>query len=218
MNRSNLLQGSFAGLLLVTATGCSALGIRTVEEASHSVLRQDDSFEIRQYDQLVAVETSVEAAYDQASGVAFQRLFDYISGENRERSEIAMTAPVLVEPQSTAEGVEVAMTAPVLTEGSERSWRVAFVLPAKFTPATAPLPANPLVELSTIPPKLVAAIRFSGRLTETELREREQELRQWIDRSGFVPTSKARSAGYDPPWTPAPLRRNEVLIDVERKS
>jgi hypothetical protein len=35
-----------------------------------------------------------------------------------------------------------------------------------------------------------------------------------MTRQGLKDTGKAFSASYDPPWTPGPLRRNEVLVPV----
>ena len=214
---STVSRGLLASLILLLSSGCSVLGIRTVEEAPHRVIQQDGRFELRHYSELVVVQTSVSAGYDEAGEIAFDRLFGYISGENIERSKIAMTAPVMIEPRVESEGVKIAMTAPVLAQGSENDWQIAFVLPSSFTQETAPLPSNPLVELATIPPRLVAAVRFSGTLGEKSVREQEKELAAWIEGSALVHTSAPRSAGYDPPWTPPFLRRNEVLIDVERE-
>ena len=129
-----------------------------------------------------------------------------------------MTAPVLSEQQGSADGVEVAMTAPVLTEADGERWRVAFVLPSRFTPETAPLPTDPLVKLSTVPSKTVAVVRFSGLANEWRYRDYEAELLRWIERNELTPASEPRYAGYDPPWTLPFRRRNEVLIDLQGAS
>lgn len=215
---SLLSRSILAILVLLISTGCSVLGIRTAEEAGYTVIREDGRFELRQYDELVVVETSVNAGFDEAGEIAFGRLFAYISGDNVARSKIPMTAPVVTEPEGRTEGVKVAMTAPVLAESAGDAWKVAFVLPSSFTPETAPLPSNPLVELAAIPSRTVAAIRFSGRLSEQKALELEQPLQAWIDQNGLTATSAPRSAGYDPPWTLPVLRRNELLIDVEADS
>ena len=119
-----LFKGILASLLLLTLTGCSVLGIRTTEEATHTVLQEDGRFELRKYDELLVVETSVTAGYDEAGEIAFGRLFGYSSGENADQSKIAMTAPVIAEPEGRAESVKIAMTAPVLAEEDENRWRV----------------------------------------------------------------------------------------------
>ncbi len=52
------------------------------EEPSFQVLEQDGSFELREYAPYVVAETRVEAAFEDAGSIAFQRLFRYISGYN----------------------------------------------------------------------------------------------------------------------------------------
>ena len=46
--------------------------------------------------------------------------------------------------------------------------------------------------------------------------KRERELRAWMAENKLVAEGDAEYAGYDPPWTPGPFRRNEVLIRVAR--
>ena len=40
----------------------------------------------------------------------------------------------------------------------------------------------------------------------------DQQLRTWMAVKGLQGDDRVESAGYDPPWIPGPLRRNEVLI------
>ena len=40
----------------------------------------------------------------------------------------------------------------------------------------------------------------------------EEQLRSWIRQKGLNANGEVELAGYDPPWTPGPFRRNEVLI------
>jgi hypothetical protein len=37
---------------------------------------------------------------------------------------------------------------------------------------------------------------------------------QWISEQGYRQIGEPRYAGYDAPWVPWPLRRNEVMIPV----
>jgi hypothetical protein len=212
----NLSFQAFLALgAVLLSTGCSMVGIRTVEEARYDVLAQEGPFEIREYHPLVIAETTVEASYDEAGGKAFRRLFGYISGKNETRASIAMTAPVLANPDRGTDGESIAMTAPVLGEQRVDGWRYAFVLPADYTLETAPSPANPEVRLAEVPRRTVAVIRYSGSRSEEAMLEKSQDLRDWIASKGIEPTSAPRSAGYDPPWTLPFLRRNEVMFDVE---
>ncbi len=197
------------------STGCSFFGIRNTEEAGYAVIVKRDQIEIREYDELVVVETFVNTGYEEAGNIAFKKLFAYISGENISKTKIAMTAPVMSREEFAADGEKVAMTSPVLGEKQGQGWRYSFVLPANYTPETAPLPTNPEVKLAVIPGKKVAVIRYSGSWKEQAMREKSEELIEWIRINGLERLSSPRSAGYDPPWTLPFLRRNEIMIDVK---
>ena len=204
-----------AMICFIFVTGCSVVGIRTTEEASYTVLAKYDQIEIREYKELVVVETDVDASYDKAGNIAFKKLFGYISGENVSQSKIAMTAPVMSKERNAGTGEKVAMTSPVIGEKQGQGWRYSFVLPAGYTLETAPLPTNPEVNLTRIPRKKVAVIRYSGLWREPAMREKSDELVEWIQANGIERLSTPRSAGYDPPWTLPFLRRNEIMVDVK---
>jgi len=58
-------------------------------------------------------------------------------------------------------------------------------------------------------------MRFSGRMNRESLAKAEEQLRQWMTKKYLVSERDAEFAGYDPPWTPSPLRRNEALIRLK---
>ena len=64
-------------------------------------------------------------------------------------------------------------------------------------------------------------LRFSGRLNSKLAKESEAKLRAWMETKGLTAAtdvgaeSNVETAGYDPPFTPGPLRRNEVLIRLQ---
>ena len=192
-------------------TGCSVFGVMSVEEAGYEVVKNNDHIQIRQYKPLVVAQTEVDGNYKEASNQAFNRLFKYISGNNKKQQKISMTAPVIMDPKTE----EIAMTAPVFQEKSDKRWLMQFVLPAQYTLATAPIPGDSSVNLKEIPSKKVAVLRYSGFLSEQSIAEKTKELNAWLDTEGFKIISPARSAGFDPPWALPFLRRNEVHIDVE---
>lgn len=59
-----------------------------------------------------------------------------------------------------------------------------------------------------------AVIRFSGWLTDKVASEKEVELREWMTGKNLAGSTTSETAGYDPPWLPGLLRRNEILIRV----
>jgi DNA gyrase inhibitor GyrI len=210
-------------IILIVATGalifpfgCTVIGIRSgYEEAGYQLAEKRDGIEIRDYEELVVVETVVDAAYKAAGNQAFRKLFRYISGNNTTKTKIAMTTPVIADE---AQGEKVAMTAPVIGEEQESGgWRYQFVLPSTYTLETAPRPKDPSVKLAVIPERKVAVLRYAGTWKEKTMREKTRELQAWIEASEYEAASDPRSAGYDPPWTIPPLRRNEILIDIRLK-
>lgn len=68
-----------------------------IEEAPYKVLKSDGKFEIREYAPHILAETIVEGDLEEAGNKAFRPLFRYISGDNRARTKVAMTAPVSQE-------------------------------------------------------------------------------------------------------------------------
>ncbi len=192
-------------------TGRSVFGVMSVEEAGYEVVRDNKRIQIRQYNPMVVAQTEVDSNFKEASNQAFNRLFKYISGNNKKQQKISMTAPVIRDTKAE----EIAMTAPVFQEKAGKFWLMQFVLPSDYTLATAPIPNDPFITVKEIPSKKVAVLRYSGFLSEQSIAEKTKGLNVWLDAEGFKAISSARSAGFDPPWTLPFLRRNEVHIDVE---
>jgi hypothetical protein len=65
-----------------------------IEEPAFEVLRETEGIEIRRYGSFIVAETLVQEASSReaASNEGFRRLFRYISGDNRAREKIEMTA------------------------------------------------------------------------------------------------------------------------------
>ncbi|HEU0264528.1 MAG TPA: heme-binding protein [Geobacterales bacterium] len=74
-----------------------AIPAMATEEAPYTVIKTDGIFELRQYAPQILAEIIVEGDLEDAGNKAFRPLFRYISGDNRSRGKIAMTAPVSQE-------------------------------------------------------------------------------------------------------------------------
>ena len=209
LKRSLMAIAGIAALLL--NSGCSVLGINSVEEASYRVLKNEDKFELREYAPLLVAETRVDAGFKEAGNIAFRRLFGYISGDNESKQKISMTAPVLADSNT---GEKIEMTAPVMGESDGSNWRYRFVLPANYSIETAPVPLDDSVRLVTVPEKKVAVLRFSGLVSEEDVENKSEQLSHWMVANNLMMASEPRWAGYNAPWTIPFLRRNEVMIDV----
>lgn len=200
---------------------CTIFGGKAADEPPHTIVVRDGDFQVRAYDTYVVARTSVRGAFDEAIRVGFRRLFRYISGDNRAAAKIEMTAPVTTAP----DGEEIAMTAPVFAEPStgadaglsgrsQRSWTVRFVLPEGYGVDTAPQPTDPTVTLEEVAGRQVAVVRFSGFFDNRAGETNRRRLERWLAGRGQDHAGDWRMAGYNPPWTLPPLRRNEVLVTL----
>jgi hypothetical protein len=203
----------FATALALLATSTAM----AIEEPAFRLVERDGAFELREYAPHVVAETRVEASFTDAGNAAFQRLFRYISGNNVAQQKIAMTAPV-TQSRDEARGEKIAMTAPVTQVDAGDGYRVAFTLPASYTLETAPIPLDRTIEVRAVPAQLVATWRYSGRWTESNYREHEAALRAAIAARNLKVTGEPVLARYNPPFMPSFLRRNEVMILVERST
>ena len=182
------------------------------EEQPFEVVQRFDQFELRRYPSHVVAEVNTRLPFDQAGNAAFRALFGYITGQNRSRTSVAMTVPV-VQSAGTAE--KVPMTAPVTQHGTdEGGYTVAFVLPASMTAQTAPEPTNPDVVIRTVLPTLAAATRYSGRSSRDSYERHLATLLEAIRAEGLELAGAPRLARFDAPFKPWFLRRNEVVINV----
>jgi hypothetical protein len=174
-----------------------------VESAPYEVLEAFEGVEVRRYPTMVLAQ--VDGVSDD---MAFRLLFRYITGENRVRQDIAMTVPVI----STGETFKrIAMTRPVLSGQDSFS----FVLPSSYSITTAPQPLNDRVRLVEVRPRTLAALRFSGRVSDSQLQDKQRALLEAVRRKGLRPKGEPFLMRYNGPGTPGFLRRNEVAVELE---
>lgn len=167
------------------------------QQQPYEVLERYPGFELRRYPEHLVAETDVTGPFGVAGNLAFPRLARYIGGHNRTSRKVAMTAPV-VQEQDPRSGVFV----------------VGFVMPTDLADAPAPLDSS--VRTRRVPAQTAAALTFSGRWTRSAYDARTEELLGLLAREGLTVTGRPRYARFDPPWTPWFLRRNEVVIPVDR--
>jgi hypothetical protein len=199
-------------LILIFIFGVKS--VMAIEEAKYDVFKKDNSFEIRDYEPHVLAEIIVEGNIEQAGKKAFRRLFRYISGENYSRDKIKMTAPVSQEPR----GEKIKMTAPVSLQPAEGRWAVSFMMPASYTLETLPVPNDPGINLRQVPARRMAAVRYSGFWSEKKYLHYKKMLEAWIQKEGMTVAGDPIWARYNSPFTLWFLRRNEILIPVERNN
>ena len=175
-----------------------------IEEPKYSVLSVSNTYEIRRYDDRVAVETQ------QADGEngAFSRLFKYISGANEQSSKVAMTVPV-------TQSVKISMTAPVTQEAQADGVTMRFFLPATYNFETAPIPTDPKVRLVLVKGADYAVHKYSGRSTDQNFNKASKLLLEALEKDGVSTKGIPIKATYNGPFTPFFARRNEAMIEVK---
>lgn len=185
----------------------------SVEQPAYETLKQDSGFELRRYNGYILAHVDVEADFDTALNEGFRVLFNYITGHNKVRSKIPMTAPVTEEIGASSENIS--MTVPVTMEPRrEGVYRIGFIMPGRYTLETLPKPDSESIGFTEVPDHDVAVVRFSGHSHEPKVKEKMGELKEWLRVNSLVPKSNFRLARYDPPWIPGFMRHNEVMVDV----
>jgi hypothetical protein len=203
----------FAGIALLGVSSLIvAKSAMAIEKAKYTVLEKEDGFELRQYESQIVAETYVEGNLEEVGNAGFRRLYAYISGENKKKESISMTAPVGQEAGSE----KIAMTAPVSQEKKDSQWRITFLMPAEYTLEMLPDPKDTRVMLAQEPGRLMAAVKYSGTWSEEGYEENKALLEEYIQKRGLTKAGAPVWARYDPPFMPWFMRRNEVLIPVEK--
>jgi hypothetical protein len=108
---------------------------------------------------------------------------------------------------------------PKTQSGSETAgpWLFQFVMAKEYLLPMLPAPVDQRVTLRQMPARLVAARRYNGSWAEQRYRDNEQVLLEALQRERLTPVGAPVFARYDAPFVPGFLRRNEVLVEVERR-
>jgi hypothetical protein len=207
-----MMMRAFTPMFAAAVIALGAAKAMAIEEAGYTLVTKDGTFELRDYAPHIVAETLVEGTLEDAGNKAFGRLFRYISGGNRSREKVAMTAPVSQQPK----GEKIAMTAPVAQQWLQGGWAVSFTMPASYTLETLPKPEDPHVTLRQVPARRMAAVRYrySGSWSEQGYLRHKSELESWIRAKGLTSAGEPVWARYNSPFTLWFLRRNEILIPL----
>ncbi|MES2467665.1 MAG: heme-binding protein [Verrucomicrobiota bacterium] len=191
MNKALILTGLIAAAGLLT--GLTATSRAAYETAPYTVLQKEGPVEIRDYPALTTV--SATAPVDADRDGRFMKLFGYISGKNEKQEKIEMTTPVFMD------------------QAGGQS-KMSFAVPAKVAAAGAPGSGAEDITLGTRPPGRFAVLRFNGLQRKANEEQALAELRKWLASQKLTPTGEPVFAYYDSPWTPGPMRRNEVMLPL----
>ena len=184
-----------------------------VEEPAFKQVLREGNFELRDYPAVVVAQVTVTGDQKESANQGFRLLAGYIFGGNKRRQSIAMTAPVAQQAASE----KIAMTAPVAqTQTSTGAWVVRFTMPSAYTLQSLPVPNDARVELRNIEPARFAVLRFSGLAQTADVEAKSNELLAQVTSHRLRAIGSVSLAQYNPPWTLWFMRRNEVMVEVER--
>lgn len=182
-----------------------------VEQADYTVVRKANDYEIREYPAHIVAQTTVQGPYGEALNDGFRIVAGYIFGGNTKKESIAMTAPV-TDQQAVSE--KIAMTAPVLATTAGDSHIISFGMPRSYTLETLPTPTDSRVNIVSVPAKKFAVLGFSWWRSDTRVRAMESALLASLSRDGVAVEGSPIYAGYNAPWTPPWMTRNEVMVEI----
>lgn len=175
----------FLSLLLF---GGQVMAERT-EKPKYTVIDRFDNIEIREYEPMIQAVTIMDNNY------GFQRLANFIFGQNDERKKIAMTSPVT--QQETSEG-----------------WQMSFMMPSQYALEDLPEPIDNGVKLRRVPAKTVAVISFSGWANIQSVTEHRDILLAELKRRNLEVAGPPIINQYDNPWVAPDQRTNEVQFEL----
>ena len=164
------------------------------EEPEYKLIKSTDVYEIRQYQERLAVETT----QSRSQNGAFRRLFNYISGSNESSSKIAMTVPVIQSKDSNGASM-------------------IFFLPKSFTKQSAPSPDGENVKLITVKGGFYAVTKYSGRSTDQNFIKHSALLFEALRKDNILTIGDPMMATYNGPFTLPFMRRNEAMYRVNWK-
>lgn len=164
------------------------------ETPDYKVIRKDGDVEIRAYPALTVATAPMSGGDMDGS---FRKLFRFITGTNESAEKIAMTTPVLID-------------------SAKDKKTMSFIMPKSAVEKGVPKPAGESVVLGKVDASRFAVLRFGGGRAAENERAAIEKLTAWLEAQKISGKGEPMFAYYDPPWTPVFMRRNEVMIRIDK--
>lgn len=162
---------------------------------------------------MILAEVTVVGDRRRANSIGFRKLAAFIFGDNVASESVAMTSPVVSKPET------IDMTSPVVGKMvPDGRWVINFMMPSKYSLETLPRPTDTDIRIFKTKPYRSISIRYSGMNTRENIERNEDLLRDYIRRNNLGALGAPEYAGYDAPWVPASMRRNEIHFRLETKA
>ncbi|MBN2605188.1 MAG: heme-binding protein [Bacilli bacterium] len=170
--------------------------MRLFETIDYKVIKKIGNIEIREYNAFNLATTKTKLNKNLDNG--FNKVFDYIGGNNESKEKIKMTVPVV----SVME---------------EEYYTTSFVVPKKYDVSHIPVPKDSSVNIEHIEHQVMMCIKFSGHWDEKNFDKYNQQLVDYASSNRIEITSKRHLLRYNPPFMPSFLRRNEICYVIQYK-
>ena len=177
-------------LLILTSILTLSSQLMAYEETNYEIVKENKIYEIRKYPNRLVIETS------SIEGNGFRKLFNYISGNNKDNEEIKMTVPVTQEIKNG-------------------NMTMQFYLPLKFNKNNTPKPYNSEIKILTIEGGYYAIIKYSGRSSDKNYLKNKEILEKELKKDNITILGLPIRASYNSPFTLPMLKRNEVMYRVD---
>lgn len=167
------------------------------ETIKYKVVYKEEPCEIRSYGDILLASTKTRTNTSLDSG--FSNVFSYISGNNKPKTKISMTTPVVsYEEQDN------------LITG--------FYIPSKFNKDSAPEPDGDRVFIQELKESLYAVIKFRGYWTTKNYDKHDDILLEFIKRNHYEICSPRFIFRYQPPFIPGIFRHNEIAYQIQKST
>ena len=206
------------GFFVITVLLLSGTIMSRVDEPKYKVEETSEDIQIRAYEPMIQAQVVLEGVRKVAIRTGFLVIADYIFGNNESKKN----GDAELSEEEGGSGEKISMTAPVLqqtrdahkSEKTEKIWVVSFVMPQSHTLDTLPTPNDSRVQLTSLPAKRFAVIRFSGLADDESINLHLAKLTHYIYDHKLKIKGEPMFAFYNPPWTLPILRRNEILLEL----
>ena len=183
-----------AALLLIQSF--TTMAFAATEKQKYRVVRSEKEFEIRFYPSAILVTVYSDArSYKELATPGFRRLAGYIFGGNESETRISMTSPVHMDMNIAS---------------------MSFVMPSSYSEENLPKPDDPSVKIERTDDVYVAAIRFGGYASDSDISNYSEKLKALLSVNGIRWYGNFRFLGYNPPFRLIG-RKNEIIVNVEWK-
>lgn len=202
-----MMKLTIALLFLVVAVSASPSFCHGLDCPVYTSVKNTSGYEIRAYPSASwASVTTKGGDFDSIMLSSFKTLFQYISGDNQDKTKISMTTPVLNTISTTGGPF------------CESNITVSFYTPFKYQDAAAPSPlSDSNIYLNTFTVGHVAVLSYGGYSNFDRVKENVAKLAGMLEKDGVqVSPELYYFAGYDNPFR-AFGRHNEVWIPVPQQ-